>query len=44
MGNVCVYLGKIFVYDLRSGSTPLQSTVAHKTAVNSISFQLPPKV
>lgn len=35
--------GKVYVYDLRSGSTPLQSTVAHKTAVHCVSFQLQPK-
>ena len=36
--------GKIYLYDLRSGSTPLHSTVAHKTTVQSVSFQLPHKV
>lgn len=35
--------GKIYVYDLRSGSTPLHSTVAHKSAVHCLSFQLPSK-
>ncbi|XP_028398227.1 protein NEDD1-like isoform X2 [Dendronephthya gigantea] len=38
VGTTC---GRIFVYDLRSGSTPLNSTVAHKSSVQSVSFQLP---
>ncbi|XP_046841301.1 protein NEDD1-like [Xenia sp. Carnegie-2017] len=35
--------GKISLYDLRSGSTPLSSTMAHKSLVQCVSFQLPPK-
>lgn len=36
--------GKIYIYDLRSGSTPVNTTVAHKTSVQSLSFQSATKV
>lgn len=36
--------GKIYIYDLRSGSTPVSTTVAHKTSVQSLTFQSSNKV
>ncbi|KAJ7360047.1 Protein nedd1 [Desmophyllum pertusum] len=36
--------GKIYIYDLRSGSSPVNTTVAHKTSVQSLSFQSSTKV
>lgn len=36
--------GKIYIYDLRSGSTPVNTTVAHKTSVQSLSFHSATKV
>ena len=37
-------VGKIYIYDLRSGSTPVTTTVAHKTSVQSLAFQSLSKV
>lgn len=36
--------GKIYIYDLRSGSSPVNTRVAHKTSVQSLSFQSSTKV
>lgn len=36
--------GKIYIYDLRSGSTPVSTTVAHKTSVQSLAFRSLSKV
>lgn len=37
-------VGKIYIYDLRSGSTPVSTTVAHKTSVQSLAFRSLSKV
>ncbi|XP_020615589.1 protein NEDD1-like [Orbicella faveolata] len=36
--------GKIYIYDLRSGSSPVNTRLAHKTSVQSLSFQSSTKV
>ena len=41
---VLVSTGKIYIYDLRSGSSPVNTRLAHKTSVQSLSFQSSTKV
>lgn len=35
--------GKLYLFDLRQGSTPVKVVTAHKTSVRSVSFQMIPK-
>eukprot|EP00794_Sanderia_malayensis_P006018 gene6018-6717_t len=34
--------GKLYLYDLRSGSTPMKTATADKTAIKTVTFQKPP--